>query len=277
MVKTCPVCKCSHNKRGIRCSRECYHSIPKSNETRSKMSLAGKGKPKSKEHCESIRLGTTGKPKPWQQGANNVNFQNKIQGTPEVHERFLRAVKLRGQPWTAEHRRQHSERMLGTSNAMRGTKHTPESIKAMSEAKLKQYREGTVRITRNKLSKAERNIAKVLRMNGVQFKTQFHIPGVPYLYDFFFPDLMLIIEYQGNYWHANPEQYPPGTLLPIQTKGLVRVEDIWDRDLKKRMAAIRAGYKLTYVWESDYNLRGMAIVYEILKTERAQPSLATPS
>lgn len=266
-MKVCPACKNEHNKRGIYCNQKCYFSVPVSAETRQRMSISSKGKPKSKEHCENIRRGTTGKPKPWQQGENNVNFQNKAQGTPEVRERFLKAVKLRGQPWTEEHRRQHSVRMLGDSNAMRGKKHTPESIKAISEAKQKQYQEGTVKITRNKLSKAERNIAQVLRMNGVQFKTQFHIQGVPYLYDFFFPDLGLLIEYQGNYWHANPAHYPPGTLLPIQNKGLVRVEDIWERDLRKKEAAVRSGYNIAYVWESDYKAHGLSTIYELLRGE----------
>jgi G:T-mismatch repair DNA endonuclease (very short patch repair protein) len=205
-----------------------------------------------------------GKPKPWLCGNRNPNFQNKAQGTPEARDNFLKSVKLRGQAWTEEHRKQHSVRMLGSSNAMRGKSHTPESIRAISEAKQKQYQEGTVKITRNKLSKDERSIARVLRMNGVQFKTQFHIQGIPYLYDFFFPDLGLIIEYQGNYWHANPAHYPPGTLLPIQSKGKVRVEDIWERDAKKREAAILAGYKVAYVWEADYKVRGLSTIYELL-------------
>jgi very-short-patch-repair endonuclease len=196
-----------------------------------------------------------------------VNFGNKTQGTPEVRERFLKAVRVRGQSWSEEHRKKHSERMLGPSNAMRGTKHTPESIRAISEAKQKQYREGTVRVSRNKLSKAERSIARVLRMQGVQLTTQYHIPGVPYWYDFFFPDLGLIVEYQGNYWHANPKHYPPGTLLLIQGVGKVRVESIWERDLKKKEAATTAGYQVFYLWEDDYNLNGMSSLFELLQKQ----------
>lgn len=233
------------------------------------MSIATKGKPKSKEHCENIRRGTAGKPKPWQQGENNVNFQNKARSTPTAQEHFLKAVKLRGQPWTDEHRKQHSERMLGDSNAMRGKRHSLETKVAISNTKIKQYKEGTVKFNRNKLSKDERSIARVLRMNGVHLKTQFHIPGVPYWYDFLFPDLNMIVEYQGNYWHANPKKYQPGTLLPIQSKGLVRVEDIWERDLKKKEAAVQAGYRVAYVWEEDYKLRGMSTIYEILQSQAA--------
>lgn len=135
----------------------------------------------------------------------------------------------------------------------------------MSETKSRQYREGTVQIRLNKRSAAEREIARQLEARGVQFKTQFHIDGVPYLYDFYFPSMNLIIEYQGDYWHAHPAKYPSGAMLRIQNVGLVLVDNIWARDEAKRKAAVENGFTIAYVWERDYKAQGMTAVECLLK------------
>jgi len=93
-----------------------------------------------------------------------------------------------------------------------------------------------VNIRRFKLSKAEKEITE----------------QVPYLYDMFLPVLNLIIEYQGNYWHANPRRYPPGTILNIQNKGPTPVEDIWNRDRDKKEQAERNGYRVVCIWEDEF-------------------------
>ena len=68
----------------------------------------------------------------------------------------------------------------------------------------------------------------------------------------FLPVLNLIIEYQGNYWHANPRRYPPGTILNIQNKGPTPVEDIWNRDRDKKEQAERNGYRVVCIWEDEF-------------------------
>jgi hypothetical protein len=61
-----------------------------------------------------------------------------------------------------------------------------------------------------------------------------------------------IIEVFGDYWHANPSIYKPGTLLNFPDNIKVLVEDIWKRD-KDRLDNIRfAGYeKVLILWERD--------------------------
>ncbi len=222
------------------------------------------GVPKSAAHCANISRGLKGKSKPWQRGALNPNFGNKAAGTPEARRRFADGVRARGQSWTVEHRKQHSELMSGPSNAMRGTTHTPESIAKISLAKRQQYRDGTVRFSSDKISKPERALASFLLDRGYSFKQQFHIPGEPYWYDFKFHEANLILEFQGDYWHANPEKHKSGALLRIQSAGPILVDAIWARDAAKRVAAEKHGLKVVYFWEADFNRHGVESVLGII-------------
>lgn len=228
------------------------------------MSAASKGKPKSTHMRETLSKATKGKPKPWQLGENNVNYSGQYSSDPEVHKRFLDAVKKRGQVWSDEHRKAHSEKMLGASNAMRGKEHTPAFKKRMSEVKKRQYRDGIIKVNLSKISKAEQEIAKFLTEYKCDFKQQFHITDVPYWYDFYLPNHNLIIEYQGDYWHANPNKYPSGTFIRILKQGPVLVDDIWARDKLKLEAAVQAGYKIAYIWETEYKKIGLEAVIELL-------------
>ena len=228
------------------------------------MSAASKGRPKSAQMRARLSDATKGKPKPWHQGENNPNFGNKAQGTPEARERFLAASKARGQAWTAEDRQRHSDTMRGPSNKMRGRHHTAESIAKIAAAKTQQYCEGTVKTRRYKLSAAERAIAEHLTAKGVLFETQYHIKGVPYLYDFYFPSTNTLLEYQGDYWHANPTKYPRGTTLSIQNMGRVLVDDIWARDDAKRKAAEELGFRVVYVWEAEYKALGFEALCPVI-------------
>lgn len=258
--KSCPTCSLSHQKRGIYCGITCYRATPVTEETRNRMSKAKKGKPKTAAHSANISAGTKGKPKPWIAGHKNPNFQNKAGSQTKTRRRFLEAVRLRGQAWTAEHRQRHSETMLGPSNAMRGRKHSSESRAHMSAIKQEQYCQGRVKFRRYKLSAAEHEIAAYLFECDYAFVQQFHIKGEPYLYDFFIPALNLVLEYHGDYWHANPAKYASGTYLKIQCAGNVLVDDLWKRDAAKSEAATKHGYAFACLWEHEYKAKGMEAV-----------------
>ena len=263
-AKACPTCGLEHKKRGKYCCAFCYHAMPVSEDTRAKMSVASKGKPKSTETRARMSAAGTGKPKPWQRGERNVNFGNKVQGRPDVRARFLAASRVRGQAWTGEQRERHAERMRGPCNAMRGRKHTEETKARIATRKREQYCNGEIHFRHYKLSKAEREIAAYLKELGVVFKPQHHIDGIPYIYDFLFPEKNLIVEYQGDYWHANPRKYSPGTMLKIQNVGDVLVDSIWVRDAVKREAALQRGFEVVYIWEMDYKMAGSETIRRVL-------------
>lgn len=263
-MKECPNCKVVYNKPTKYCSAKCYRSMPVSDEAKQKMSQASKGKPKSEETKARMSAAAKGKPKPWQIGENNVNYENKAQSRPDVWPRFLESVKERGQPWTDEHKAAHSQLMLGPANAMRGKHHTDETKAHLSEAKKDQYRQGKVRFRHYKVSSAEHEILAWLTDHKVEVVPQYHIAGETYLYDFYFPDTGILLEYQGDYWHANPLKYNSGTSLKIQNVGIVKVDAIWEKDRAKRQAAENRGYTVVYLWEMDFKKRGFAALQELL-------------
>ncbi len=150
--KTCSICGKKYKKTTKYCCRQCYALAPRSEETKAKMSKASLGKPKSQHMRSALSKATSGKPKPWIQGKRNPNYGCKNFSSPEKKQKFIEAVKLRGQQWTDEHKKAHSLKMLGSSNAMRGKKHSADYKKKMSELISKQYRDGIRKFSSNKIS-----------------------------------------------------------------------------------------------------------------------------
>ena len=75
-----------------------------------------------------------------------------------------------------------------------------------------------------------------------------------------FPDYVLgkkVIEFNGDYWHANPKIYSPETIMESITSTSSRysgnkASDIWEYDRKKISALESLGYDVKVVWESDF-------------------------
>lgn len=62
-----------------------------------------------------------------------------------------------------------------------------------------------------------------------------------------------IIEFNGDFWHANPKffSYDDKLNFPGKRKGYT-AKEIWDFDNEKNQIAIDAGFKILTVWENDY-------------------------
>lgn len=70
---------------------------------------------------------------------------------------------------------------------------------------------------------------------------QFQINNAGRRYDAYYETYNLIIEFDGDYWHQNPDRY----LL------CNRLKDVHKNDLAATVRAITAGYDVIRVWESD--------------------------
>jgi G:T-mismatch repair DNA endonuclease (very short patch repair protein) len=69
----------------------------------------------------------------------------------------------------------------------------------------------------------------------------------------FFPDMLdkgakTIIEYYGDFWHANPEKYSADQIVTRNNTA----QQIWDKDEKRISALKELGYDVIIVWQSDY-------------------------
>lgn len=70
--------------------------------------------------------------------------------------------------------------------------------------------------------------------------------GKVFLYDFYWNNK--IIEYNGDFWHANPKIYNADDNVYFN----VKAETLWKKDEIKNKLAIDKGYELLIIWENDY-------------------------
>lgn len=61
------------------------------------------------------------------------------------------------------------------------------------------------------------------------------------------PEKNKIIEFNGDYWHANPRKYSPDHDI----RGMP-AQKIWERDKARNEALKEAGYSVLVVWEHDF-------------------------
>jgi G:T-mismatch repair DNA endonuclease (very short patch repair protein) len=69
---------------------------------------------------------------------------------------------------------------------------------------------------------------------------------------YYFFDIALgnkLIEFNGDYWHANPNKYKDENKIIYRDR---TAKVIWDRDEKKINTANENGYEVLTIWESDF-------------------------
>ncbi len=86
-----------------------------------------------------------------------------------------------------------------------------------------------------------------------------------YKVDGYLPDKNIIIEFYGDYWHANPERYQRDSVLSLPN-GKFLAEEIWNRDNERKNNIISAlNCKFIIVWESHFRNDKKTVIDNILK------------
>jgi len=99
-------------------------------------------------------------------------------------------------------------------------------------------------------SKLEDRVHNAIKSIDVSIKRQCWIDRLSY--DFKIGH-NIILEINGDYWHANPILYEHNDIIPFPNSGLRVAEDIWEKDKLKKEKAESYGYKVFYLWESELN------------------------
>lgn len=102
----------------------------------------------------------------------------------------------------------------------------------------------------NFLSLLETRIARIFDSWNIEYTRQKFIKC--HSYDFCLNNI-LIIEVQGDYWHANPKKYKKNDIISYPNKQKLLAEDVWKKDEEKKKIVIDKGYKILYIWEYDMN------------------------
>ena len=101
-------------------------------------------------------------------------------------------------------------------------------------------------------------LIEIIKDNGYDFKYYYgdneirkysHIDSVLYSLDFFIPEICLDIEFNGDYWHANPDIYDENWIHPIKKCSSL---DIWKYDRNREETLKKEfGIVIFNVWEKD--------------------------
>lgn len=85
-----------------------------------------------------------------------------------------------------------------------------------------------------------------------------------YYYDILVEGTDIIIEVNGDFWHANPTLYNENAVLNFPGGHRV-AKDIWNKDKIKLDVAKARGYSVYTVWEAEYRDDADAVINNIIK------------
>ena len=100
--------------------------------------------------------------------------------------------------------------------------------------------------SKSKFTKPEKLFASLLDKLELNYETQYAVNK--YKCDFFIPKYNLIVEIDGDYWHANPAKYKENDLIGGKK---MLAKDIWKKDNNKTLDILNEGYKVLRYWASS--------------------------
>lgn len=70
-----------------------------------------------------------------------------------------------------------------------------------------------------------------------------------FLYDFVIKKYNIVVEFNGDFWHGNPQIFTDENKVIYEGK---TAKDIWNYDRMKHQHIVNRGFNLIVVWEKDY-------------------------
>lgn len=116
----------------------------------------------------------------------------------------------------------------------------------VAKEKMRTWKTKNIIPSKSKMTSIERLCEKYLRLLRIEYVPQYNQIG-KYWCDFYLPEYNLILEVDGDYWHANPEKYSEEDLIGAKK---MKAKDIWEYDEKKTKDIIDAGYNILRIYGS---------------------------
>ena len=131
----------------------------------------------------------------------------------------------------------------------------------LGEEKWEHFYLGRINSPVNRISNSEQEVYNTLINSGLKLIQQYSIrTGRTFVYDFANLEKRILIEYNGDMWHMNPNFYKADD---IQCKTGSTAQEIWDKDERKRNTAITAGFKIYTIWATDWKINSQQIIEDI--------------
>ena len=121
-------------------------------------------------------------------------------------------------------------------------------LKTIEEKRLITAKARSVLTSNGGISLLEKRVWNIIDAWNMKYRHNKFLFG--YSWDLIFDDEKVLIEVQGDFYHANPKKYKENDELFI---GKI-AKDIWKKDEEKKAIAEENGYKVYYLWEHDLNL-----------------------
>jgi very-short-patch-repair endonuclease len=90
-------------------------------------------------------------------------------------------------------------------------------------------------------------------VNTIDSTVRANIPIGKYIVDMIRERDKKIIEFNGDFWHANPKFYEETQVLKGFLSDSKTVKEIWEKDLKRNNFLKERGYDILVIWENDWN------------------------
>lgn len=111
----------------------------------------------------------------------------------------------------------------------------------------------------------ERVTADYLNDNHIEFIPQYSIGRMTA--DFYIPSINLVVETNGDFWHANPAVYTDTeSLHPIQRRAI-------EKDKRKLRQLHERGYDVFVLWENDLKVKQDEVLSELLTYIRGKEAV----
>lgn len=124
-----------------------------------------------------------------------------------------------------------------------------DTMSSKSDEELNDINSRKVRHSSCFYSKAEKDLLCSIRDYGIPVSSELCLNNESrrFIYDIHYLDK--IIEYNGDFWHANPNVYDSSFISPYNN---LSQEEIHKRDHIKHQLARDRGYEVLVIWEQDY-------------------------
>lgn len=89
----------------------------------------------------------------------------------------------------------------------------------------------------------------ILNKYNIHYLHQYSIGS--FYVDFYIPLYNLVIEVDGDYWHANPIRYNSSDIIKYPGNRIVIAEDIWNADMQRQLNIEKLGYSVVRIFGSE--------------------------
>lgn len=113
----------------------------------------------------------------------------------------------------------------------------------------------------SKNTKIELKVKDILELNDISYIHQYDKIKSFYV-DFYLPDFNLVIEVDGDYWHANPKKYNSDDLIKYPGNRVVTAQSVWDKDTNRLNEIKKYGYNVCRIFGSDINEQNVLMLIE---------------